>query len=421
MGSIIHQLLRKYLYSIPKLKKFEINFQKLLTFRYIYVKSIKNNVILYRKMIKNLLKDIDEILLMGPGPSCISDRVYKALSCKTLGHMDYYFIQIMDEIKTMLQEILGTNNRLTLPISGTGSAGMEACFVNLIEPGDSVLILINGVFGKRMEDVALRLGAKVDTIEFEWGEPVEPDRVANKLINNHYKIVAIVHAETSTGVKNPVGAIGKLLREYEALYLVDTVTSLGGMPVEADRWGVDAMYSGTQKCLSCPPGLSPVTFSERALQTIKDRRSKVPNWYLDMNLIIQYWEGNKRVYHHTAPVNMLYALYQALILIIEEGLEKVYNRHVEAHQILVKGLEGMGLEMLVSPQYRLPMLNSVKILNGVDEKWVRNSLRKDYLIEIGGGLGKLAGKVWRIGLMGHTAKEENVERLLFALEELIVN
>jgi len=368
---------------------------------------------------KNLLHDIDEVLLMGPGPSCVSEEVYKALSRNTLGHMDYYFIQIMDEIKNFLQELLGTKNRLTLPISGTGSAGMEACFVNLIERGDRVLILINGVFGKRMEDVASRLGARVDTLEFEWGTPVEPDRVAEQITRESYKIVAVVHAETSTGVKNPIKAIGQLVREQGALYLVDTVTSLGGIPVEADRWSVDALYSGTQKCLSCPPGLSPVSFSERAVQVIGDRQSEVPNWYLDMSMVIQYWEGKKRVYHHTAPINMLYGLYQAMLMIFEEGIEQVFQRHLKVHRRLVAGLEAMGFEMLVSPQHRLPMLNSVKVPEGVDEAAVRSALRKEHRIEIGAGLGPLAGQIWRVGLMGHTAREENVERLLSALEAVM--
>ena len=368
---------------------------------------------------KNLLDNIDEVLLMGPGPSCVSEEVYKALSCNSLGHMDYYFIQIMDECKKLLQKLVRTNNRLTLPVSGTGSAGMETCFVNLIERGDRVLILINGVFGKRMADVAGRLGGKIDILEFEWGTPVEPDRVAEQLTHQTYKIVAVVHAETSTGVRNPVEAIGPMVREHGALYLVDAVTSLGGTPVEADLWGVDALYSGTQKCLSCPPGLSPVTFSEHAVQTISKRSSKVPNWYLDMNMVIQYWEGNKRVYHHTAPINMLYAFYQALLLIFEEGVEQVFERHLKEHRRLVAGLESMGLEMLVSSEDRLPMLNSVKVPKNVDEAAVRSALRKDHLIEIGGGLGPLAGQIWRIGLMGHTARKENVERFLLALKTIL--
>ncbi|RKX75821.1 MAG: alanine--glyoxylate aminotransferase [Spirochaetes bacterium] len=356
---------------------------------------------------------------MGPGPSCVAGPVYDALGVYTLGHLDPYFIKIMDEIKVLLRKLMKTNNRLTIPVSGTGSAGMEACFVNLIEPGDEVLILINGVFGTRMKDVATRLGAEVDTLEFEWGKPVEPAKVEEKLKGKTYKIVAVVHAETSTGVRNPVKNIGKLLEGKDSLFLVDTVTSLGGINVDMDGWGVDAMYSGTQKCLSCPPGLSPVSFSERALEVIMNRKTKVPNWYLDMSMIVNYWEGNKRAYHHTAPINMLYALYQALLLIIEEGMDSVFNRHLENHTKLVKGLENMGLEMLVEPRYRLPMLNSVKIPAGTDDGDVRSRLRNEHKIEIGAGLGPLAGKIWRIGLMGHTAREENVERFLKALKEVL--
>jgi alanine-glyoxylate transaminase / serine-glyoxylate transaminase / serine-pyruvate transaminase len=367
----------------------------------------------------NLLRNIDEVLLMGPGPSCVADEVYEALACKSLGHMDFYFIRIMDEIKTLLMKLLRTENRLTLPVSGTGSAGMETCFVNLIEPGDRVLILINGVFGKRMEDVAGRLGARVDTLEFEWGTPVVADQVADRLANEAYKIVAIVHAETSTGVRNPVDEIGRIVKKTGALYLVDTVTSLGGMPVEADGWGVDALYSGSQKCLSCPPGLAPVTFSDAAVQVISNRSRKVPNWYLDMNMVTQYWEGASRVYHHTAPINMLYGLYQALLLIFEEGMEQTFDRHLLMHKRLVEGLEAMGLQMLVAPEHRLPMLNSVKVPEGVDEAAIRNALRKEHFIEIGAGLGPLAGKIWRIGLMGHTAREANVDRLLDAFKTLL--
>jgi alanine-glyoxylate transaminase/serine-glyoxylate transaminase/serine-pyruvate transaminase len=368
---------------------------------------------------KNLLNYIENVLLMGPGPSQIPDEVYKALSCPCLGHMDYYFIQIMDEIKLLLQDLLMTKNRLTLPVSGTGSAGMETCFVNLIERGERVLILINGVFGKRMQDVASRLGADVDTLEFEWGTPVVAESVKQKLSQQRYEIVALVHAETSTGVRNPVEEIGKLVRKHDCLYLVDAVTSLGGIPVEADKWGIDALYGASQKCLSCPPGLSPVSFSDRAIEKISTRRTKVPNWYLDMNLVLQYWEGNKRVYHHTAPINMLYALYQALLLIREEGKERVYERHQRMHERLVKGLEEMGLQMLVDEGHRLPMLTSVKVPNGADEAVIRNRLRREYCIEIGGGLGPLAGRIFRVGLMGHTAREENVDRLISALHGIV--
>jgi len=366
-----------------------------------------------------LLAELPEVLLMGPGPSCVPPEVYQALARPTIGHLDPRFIQIMDEIKALLRTVMGTENALTMPISGTGSAGMETCFVNLVEPGDKVLIPVNGVFGVRMADVAGRLGAEVDTLEFEWGTPVRVDAVAERLKSASYQIVAVVHAETSTGVCNPVAELGPLVRENGALYLVDTVTSLGGMPVEADRWGADAVYSGTQKCLSCPPGLAPVTFSERALEKLRARKRKVPNWYLDLNLLTQYWEGAKRVYHHTAPVNMLYGLYQALRCILSEGLEAVFARHRRAHEHLVAGLAGLGLEMLVEPAARLPMLNAVKVPEGIDEAEVRRRLLEEHQIEIGAGLGPLAGKIWRIGLMGHTARPENVDRLLDGLKVIL--
>ncbi|MCP4294835.1 MAG: alanine--glyoxylate aminotransferase family protein [Proteobacteria bacterium] len=367
----------------------------------------------------NALESIQETLLMGPGPSCVQPQVYKALSRPTIGHLDPKFIEIMDEIKLFLQKIMQTKNQLTIPISGTGSAGMETCFVNLVEPGDEVLILINGVFGKRMEDLAQRLGAKVDTLEFEWGTPVMPELVKEKLDKKNYKLVAIVHAETSTGVCNPVSDIADLLRDKDALFLVDTVTSLGGIPVEVDNWQADAIYSGTQKCLSCPPGLAPITFSDKAVQKTLNRKSKVPNWYLDLSMIANYWEGNTRAYHHTAPINMLYALYEALYRILEEGMDNVFERHQQNHTELVKSLESMGLEMLVKSEYRLPMLNSVRIPDNIDEALVRKKLLVDHQIEIGAGLGPLAGKIWRIGLMGHTARSENVERFADALATCI--
>ena len=363
---------------------------------------------------KNLLESVEEILLMGPGPSCVPPEVYKALSRKTIGHLDPYFLEIMEELKGMLRKILNTGNTITIPISGTGSAGMEACFVNLVEPGDRVLILINGVFGQRMREVATRLGASVDALEFAWGTPVVLEEVERKLRESSYRIVAVVHAETSTGVRNPVAEIGKLMKGKDAIYLVDTVTSLGGTEVRMDDWSIDALYSGTQKCLSCPPGLAPLSFSEKAMAKLKSRKTKVPNWYLDLTLICEYW-GKTRVYHHTAPVNMLYGLYQALYLILQEGPDKVFARHRESHEALVKGLEGMGLKMLVEKPFRLPMLNTVYSPEGVDELSVRKRLRSEFKIEIGGGLGPLAGKIWRIGLMGHTARKKNVTRFLQAL------
>lgn len=367
---------------------------------------------------KNLLDGIEEVLLMGPGPSCVPPEVYSALSRKTLGHLDPYFLQIMEELKEMLRIIMNTRNNLTIPISGTGSAGMEAAFVNLIEPGDRVLILINGVFGMRMQDVATRLGARVDALEFPWGTPVITDEVQKKIKSDSYKIVAVIHAETSTGVRNPIEEIGSILKGKETIYLVDTVTGLGGIEVRMDDWNIDVLYSGTQKCLSCPPGLAPLSFSEKAMERLNARKTRVPNWYLDLTMIANYW-GQKRVYHHTAPVNMLYGLYQALLLILEEGAENVFRRHMEAHEVLVEGLERLGLKMLVEEPWRLPMLNAVCIPEGIDELSIRQRLRNEHKIEIGGGLGPLSNKIWRIGLMGHTARKNNVDRLLDSLKKVL--
>ena len=368
---------------------------------------------------QNKLNSIVKPLLMGPGPSCVSESVYAALSKPTLGHLDPEFIALMDDIKIYIRKLIQTENQLTVPISGTGSAGMETCFVNLIERGDQVLILINGVFGTRMEDVAQRLGAGVDCIKFEWGTPVILDTVREQLAQKKYDLVAVVHAETSTGVCNPVAEIGKLVKDNNALYLVDCVTSMGGIEVKMDEWQIDALYSGTQKCLSCPPGLSPVSFSERAVTKLNNRKTKVPNWYLDLSMITQYWSGKARVYHHTAPINMLYGLYQACYSILEEGLENVIKRHAEMHLLLVSELKTLGLELFVEESARLPMLNAVKIPDGVDDAGVRARLLKDYHIEIGGGLGPLAGKIWRIGLMGETAKKENIQRLMDAFKNIL--
>ncbi len=368
---------------------------------------------------QNKLHSIEKPLLMGPGPSLVSPGVYEALSRPTLGHLDPEFISLMDEIKEFLKQLMQTQNLLTVPVSGTGSAGMETCFVNLVEPGDKVLVLINGVFGTRMEDVANRLGAEVDCLNFEWGSIVELGSVKNQLAEKQYDLVAVVHAETSTGVCNPVKDIGKLVRENGALYLVDCVTSLGGMAVNMDSWNIDALYSGTQKCLSCPPGLSPVSFSEKAVEKLTNRKTKVPNWYLDLSMITQYWSGQARVYHHTAPINMLYGLYQACFSILEEGLDKVFSRHQCMHELLVNELQTLGLELFVEESVRLPMLNAVQIPDGVDDTLVRSRLLKEYHIEIGGGLGPLAGKIWRIGLMGETAREESITSLMHALKEVI--
>lgn len=367
----------------------------------------------------SLVERIEETLLMGPGPSSVPPEVYTAISQHCIGHLDPRFIEIMDTIKEQLRQLMLTKNKLTIPMSGTGSAGMETVLVNLIEPGDKVLILVNGVFGGRMKEIATRLRADVDALEFEWGTPVLLNEVKGALAKEKYKLVAVVHAETSTGVANPVEEIGQLVKENGALFVVDAVTSLGGMPVRVDEWGIDALYSGTQKCLSCPPGLSPVTVSDRAAEVIQSRGSKVPNWYLDLTLLMNYWEGNTRAYHHTAPINMNYALHAALGVVLEEGLERVWSRHKETHHYLIERLGELGFTMLVDEPYRLPMLNAVVIPDGVDDKAARAKLLKDYRIEIGGGLGALAGKIWRVGIMGHTARKESVDRLADALKAIL--
>lgn len=367
---------------------------------------------------KNLLDGIQNTLLMGAGPSSVAPNTYYALSRSTLGHLDPYFIQIMDQVKEGLRTIMGTENMLTVPMSGTGSIGMEAAFVNMVEKGDKVLVLQNGVFGQRMVDVASRLGAEVQEMAFEWGTPVIVDQVEKELKANDYKIVAVVYAETSTGVCNPVEEIGKLLKGKDTFYLVDAVTALGGMPVEVDKWGIDICYSGSQKCLSCPPGASPITFSPKAVDYINGRDSKVPNWYLDMSLLTKYWDGNTRVYHHTPPINMFYGIYQAILNILEEGPENVYARHQSTHEQLVKGIEDMGWKMLVDEKYRLPMLNAIVVPEGIDEAKLRATLLKEYSTEISAGLGALSGKIIRIGLMGYNAQPYNVEFILNALKEI---
>ena len=357
-------------------------------------------------------------ILMGPGPSNCHPSVLEAMSQPLLGHLDPEFLVIMDETQALLRQVMGTENRLTLPVSGTGSAGMETCLCNLVEPGDRVLVCINGVFGMRMADIVGRLGGELHTVEAEWGKPIEPEAVAAATAKANPKVVAIVHAETSTGVLQPIEEISRIAHEAGALQVVDAVTSLGGCPVETDAWGIDAIYSGTQKCLSCPPGLAPVSFGERAVAALDARKGKVPSWYLDMSMVRKYW-GSDRTYHHTAPISMIYALNQALKVIMDEGLTARFERHGLNHRALVAGVEAMGLSMLVDQAYRLPMLNAVCIPDGVDDRAVRGALLKEHCIEIGGGLGPLAGKIWRIGLMGHSCTQENVLRLFGALEEIL--
>ena len=366
----------------------------------------------------NKLTDINKTLLMGPGPSSVSPSVYKALSTYTVGHLDKRFLDIMDETKDMLREMLKTKNNFTLPVSGTGTAAMESCFVNLIEKGDKILIVENGYFSSRMINICQRLNADIDVLNFKWGEPVIIDDLKKQLSKNRYTIVAAVHGETSTGVRNPVEEIRQYLND-DTLFIVDAVTSFGTIDLQVDRWGIDAVYSCSQKGLSCPPGASPVSFSTRAEQKILKRDTLVPNFYLDLKQIIQYLGGSQRVYHHTAPINSMYAIYQGLYDLKSEGLGKAIDRHLKVHNILVEGLAKIGIKMLVDKKYRLPSLNAVIIPDGIDDIKIREQLLLEYDIEIGGGLGVFAGKIWRIGLMGHSAKASNVERLLNALNKLL--
>ncbi|RMF95083.1 MAG: alanine--glyoxylate aminotransferase family protein [Candidatus Schekmanbacteria bacterium] len=359
-------------------------------------------------------------LLMGPGPSNVNPRVLEAMSKPLVGHLDPDFLKIMDSTMELLRQIFKTKNRLTFPVSGTGSAGMESIIVNLIEPEDKVIVGLNGVFGTRVADLLGRIGAEVIGIKKKWGEPILPDEISDAFdsAGDKVKALVLVHAETSTGVLQPLEEAGRIARENDALFIVDTVTSLGGVDVRIDEWLIDASYSGTQKNLSVPPGLSPVTVNERALEVLRNRKTKVPSWYFDFTMIEKYW-GSERVYHHTAPVSMICGLNEGLKIILEEGLENRFKRHRQNHEFLKNELSKLGIDYLVKPEYRLPNLNAVLVPEGIDEKEVRMKLLKEYSIEIGAGLGELAGKVWRIGLMGETCRKENVEKLIAALKKLL--
>jgi alanine-glyoxylate transaminase/serine-glyoxylate transaminase/serine-pyruvate transaminase len=357
-------------------------------------------------------------VLMGPGPSDVPARVLQAMSAPCIGHLDPYFLALMDETQQLLRFLFQTENELTIPVSGTGSAGMEACFVNLVEPGDEVVVCVNGVFGTRMTDIVGRLGAKLTRLDFEWGRAVDPEAVRSAIQGKAPKLVAVVHAETSTGVCTPLEDLSKIAHDAGALFLVDAVTSLAGMEVAVDTRGIDAAYSGTQKCLSCPPGLSPISLSPAALKALDSRKTPVVSWYLDMSMVRNYWGGDRK-YHHTAPINMIYGLREALRIVAEEGLEARFARHRLNHLALVAGIEAMGLSMLVPEAERLPMLNTVRIPEGADDAKVRGSLLRQFGIEIGGGLGDLAGKVWRVGLMGHASSPRNVCLFLAALKTVL--
>ena len=359
--------------------------------------------------------------LMGPGPSDVHPRILQAMARPTIGHLDPAFIGMMDEMKSLLQYAFQTKNALTIPVSAPGSAGMETCFVNLVEPGDKVIICQNGVFGGRMKENVERSGGQAVMVEDAWGMPVDPQKLEDALkAHSDAKLVSFVQAETSTGVESDVNTLAEIARRHDCLTIVDAVTSVGGSPLRLDEWGVDAVYSGTQKCLSCTPGLSPVSFSERAAARIKSRKHKVQSWFLDLNLVMSYWGGDgKRAYHHTAPINALYGLHEALVMLAEEGLENAWARHRRNHQALRAGIEAMGMQFLVQESHRLPQLNAIKVPEGVDEAQVRQRLLAQFSLEIGAGLGSLAGKIWRIGLMGYTSNPKNVLFCLTALERVL--
>lgn len=359
--------------------------------------------------------------LMGPGPSDVSPRVLEALGRPTIGHLDPAFIGLMDDIKRLLQYAFRTRNALTMPVSAPGSAGMECVFVNLVSPGDKVIVAQNGVFGGRMKENVERCGGTAVMVQDDWGSPVDPHKVEAALkANPDAKAFAFVHAETSTGARSDAATLCRLARDRGVLTIMDTVTGLGGIEVDLDGWGVDAVYSGTQKCLSCVPGLSPVSFSARAQEVIQQRTHRVQSWFLDMNLVMAYWGGSsQRAYHHTAPINALYGLHEALVILEEEGLENAWARHRAHHAALAAGLGALGIGFVVDAQWRLPQLNCVTIPAGVDDAALRRRLLDEYNLEIGAGLGPLAGKVWRIGLMGHAANRTNVLFCLGALEALL--
>ena len=356
---------------------------------------------------------------MGPGPSDVHPRVLKAMATPLVGHLDPEFVDIMDDIKKMVQATFQTNNNLSFVVSAPGSAGMETCLVNLLEPGDEALICVHGVFGNRMVDIVERIGAKAIRVDAPWGQPIQPADVKVALENCNPKIVAIVHAETSTGVLQPLEEISQMAHDKGALFVVDAVTSYCGTDLRVDEWGIDAIYTGTQKCLSAPPGLSPVSFSDRAVETMEKRTTKVQSWFLDLSLVRNYWAGAKRAYHHTAPVSAMYALHEAYRLVLEEGLEARFERHWKNHLLLKEALESLGMSFLVQEGFRLPMLNAVVIPEGVDEAKVRKQLLEQYDIEIGAGLGQFAGKIWRIGLMGESSTRNHINMLATALKALL--
>ncbi len=361
--------------------------------------------------------------LLGPGPSDVHPRVLAAMARPTIGHLDPVFVDMMEEVKALLQYAFQTKNALTMPVSAPGSAGMETCFTNLMEPGDKVIVCQNGVFGGRMKENVERLGGIAIMVEDPWGSAVDPNKVEDALkAHPDAKLVAFVHAETSTGVRSDAKILVDIAHRHHCLAIVDAVTSLGGIPLQVDAWKIDAIYSGSQKCLSCTPGLSPISFSERAVEKIKTRKTKVASWFLDLNLVMGYWGGAaKRAYHHTAPINALYGLHEALVMLQEEGLEASWARHEKTHRAFRAGVEAMGLKFIVPETQRLPQLNAISVPAGVDEAVVRQRLLQEYNLEIGAGLGTLAGKIFRVGLMGHGSNIKNVLLCLGALEKVLLD
>lgn len=363
----------------------------------------------------------DTRTLLGPGPSDVPQRILDAMARPTLGHLDPDFVVMMDQMKQLLQYAFQTENEMTMAVSAPGSAGMEMCFANLVEPGDKIIVCQNGVFGGRMKENVERCGGEAIMVQDEWGKPVDLNKVEAVLkANPDAKVVAFVHAETSTGVSSDAKAIAALAHEHNCLVIVDTVTSFGGSELRVDEWQLDAVYSGSQKCLSCTPGLSPVTFGPKAVEAIKNRKTKVQSWFLDLNLVMGYWGTNaKRSYHHTAPINSLYGLHEALVILQEEGIEDAWARHYNNHLKLKEGLLDLGLSFFVEEPYRLPQLNAITLTEAIDDAGVRTKLLREHGIEVGGGLGPMAGKIWRIGLMGHSSRQENIDKLIGALRSVL--
>lgn len=362
--------------------------------------------------------DMPNRILLGPGPSMVDPRVLRAMATPLVGHLDPAFLRLMDATQELLRYVFETENTLTIPISGTGSAAMEAAVANLVEPGDPVLVCINGYFGLRLADMAGRYGADVQTLTRPWGTVFAPEEIAEALQGRPAKVVAIVHAETSTGARQPLDEIARIVHDHDALLVVDAVTSLGGLPVRVDEVGIDVCYSGSQKCLSCPPGIGPITLSPRAAEALAGRAVPVANWYLDLSMVQKYW-GQERTYHHTAPISSNYAFYEGLRLVAEEGLEARWARHRQNAEMLWDGLEALGLTLHVPLEHRLTTLTTVRVPEGIDEAAIRRRLLLEYGIEIAGGLGELKGQIWRIGLMGYSSREENIRLLLAALEKLL--